>query len=76
MNPLRLGIQIVLAIVIAVGAWLLYQTITDPWEEHEAREFEAEQVHTRMGHLRTALIDYRDSNDAYPSTLSIRSCST
>ena len=66
---MRLAIQVVLAIVIVVGAYALYRTITDPWEEYQAQEFQTELTRAQMDHIRTALIAYRDHHTSYPSTL-------
>lgn len=66
---MRLAIQLVLGIVIAIGAYALYRTITDPWNEFQAKEFQTEMTRARMDHIRTALIEYRGARDTYPSTL-------
>jgi hypothetical protein len=68
-NAVRTGIQIVLALVIVVGAYLLYRTITDPWDEYQAAERQTELTRARMDHIRTALIDFRGETDRYPRTL-------
>ncbi|MDX1419827.1 MAG: hypothetical protein R3181_07670 [Rubricoccaceae bacterium] len=66
---LRIGIQIVLAVVIAVGVYYLYRTITDPWEAYEAEQFQTELTRARMDHIRTALIEHRDQTERYPGSL-------
>lgn len=68
-NPLRLVIQIALAVVIVVGAWFLYQSITEPWAEYQEEQFQTELTRNRMDHIRTALIEYRDHRETYPGTL-------
>ena len=68
-NAVRIGIQLVLAVVIAVGAYLLYRTITDPWAEYEAEQLETQLTRARMDHIRTALIDFRDDTNRYPGSL-------
>ncbi|NNF59529.1 MAG: hypothetical protein HKN04_14935 [Rhodothermaceae bacterium] len=66
---MRLAIQLVLAVVIAIGAYALYRTITDPWEEYQENELQTELTRARMDHIRTALIEYRSADRDYPSTL-------
>ena len=68
-QALRLVIQLVLAVVIAVGAFYLYKTITDPWKAYEAEQMETALTRARMDHLRTALIEYRDTVERYPRGL-------
>ena len=68
-NAVRIGIQLVLAAVIAVGAYLLYRTITEPWEAYEAEQFQTQLTRARMDHIRTALIDFRDETNRYPGSL-------
>ena len=66
---MRLAIQVVLALVIVVLAYLLYQAIQEPWDEYEERvEFE-ELGRERMDDVRSALISFRDANNAYPPSL-------
>ena len=66
---MRLAIQLVLAVVIVIGAYLLYETITGPYEEFQERELQTELTRARMDHIRTALIEYRNEDRNYPSTL-------
>lgn len=66
---MRTAIQILLGVVVLGLVYVLYHTIVDPWNEHEAKEFQTEMTRARMDHIRSALIDYRDLGGAYPSTL-------
>jgi hypothetical protein len=68
-NALRLGIQLVLAVVIVVGAYILYRTITDPWRTYQAEQLQTQLTRARMDHIRTALIEFRDQAETYPRTL-------
>ncbi|HLT45832.1 MAG TPA: hypothetical protein VK002_01275 [Rubricoccaceae bacterium] len=68
-NAMRLGIQIVLAVVIVVGAWYLYRTITEPWEAYQREQRATTMTRARMDHIRTALIEYRDQTERYPRSL-------
>ena len=69
LSDMRLAIQVVLALVIAVLAFLLYRSITVPYEREQAR-IETETIgRERMDDVRSALISYRDAYSDYPSTL-------
>ncbi len=65
----ELGIRALLAlIIIALVGVLLYVTVV-PAQRAAAAERETEMARERMSDVRTALIVYRDSMQAYPSTL-------
>lgn len=66
---MRIVVQVVLAVVIVVGAWYLYKTINDPWQEYQTTQRATELTRARMDHIRTALIEYRDQEDRYPRSL-------
>ena len=66
---MRIALQILLGVVVIGLIYVLYHTIVDPWEEHQATEFQTEMTRARMDHIRTALIDFRDDVDHYPSSL-------
>ena len=66
---MRTAIQVILGVAVLGLAYVLYHTIVDPWNEYEATEFQTELTRARMGHVRTALINFRDENGAYPSSL-------
>ena len=66
---MRLAIQVVLAIAIAVLAYLLFQSIRTPWAEYQDRVAQETMGRERMDDVRTALIEFRNVNDAYPPSL-------
>lgn len=68
-SAVRIGIQVVLAVVIVVGAYLLYHAITDPWNTYQAEQRETTMTRARMDNIRTALIAYRDDAERYPTSL-------
>lgn len=66
---IRIGIQIVLAIVIiGLGYWL-YLSITEPWAVVERQQELTEQTRARMDNVRAALIRYEEREDRFPSSL-------
>lgn len=66
---IRIGIQIVLAIVIvALGYWL-YISITEPWKVVERSEEMTQRTRARMDNVRAALVRYEERNDRFPYTL-------
>ncbi|NNF04843.1 MAG: hypothetical protein HKN17_10290 [Rhodothermales bacterium] len=62
-------IQVVLALVIVVLAYILYQSITEPYERVERQKEVTELTRARMDNLRAALVMYERRNDRYISTL-------
>lgn len=66
---IRVGIQIVLAIVIVGLAYWLYLSITEPWKVVERQEELTERTRERMDEIRTALIRYEEREDRFPYTL-------
>lgn len=66
---IRVGIQIVLAIVIIGLAYWLYLSITEPWKVVERRQELTEQTRTRMDEVRMALIRFEEREDRFPYTL-------
>lgn len=66
---IRVGIQVVLAIVIIGLAYWLYLSITEPWKVVEEREALTERTRARMSEVRTALIRYEEQEGRYPYTL-------
>lgn len=66
---MRTAIQLILGVVVIGLAYLLYHTITDPWEEYQVGEFTTELTRARMANVRSALIDFRDVHDGYPTSL-------
>lgn len=70
-NQLRTGIQVVLALVIVGLGYLLYQSITEPYERIERQQQLTEETRDRMSDVRTALIDYDRDSASFPDTLSL-----
>ena len=64
-------IQVVLALVIAGLAYVLYQSITEPYERIERQEAITEATRARMANIRTALVDYERDSAAYPDSLGL-----
>jgi hypothetical protein len=62
-------IQVVLALVIAGLAYVLYQSITEPYERIERQEAITEATRARMANIRTALVDYERDSAAYPDSM-------
>ncbi len=68
-RPLRIGIQILLAIVIVGLSYWLYLSITEPYEAVEEQQRITSLTRDRMGDLRTALVRFETVNGRYPSSL-------
>ncbi|MFO8232870.1 MAG: hypothetical protein R6U20_09395 [Longimonas sp.] len=68
-DRLRTTLQVVLAIVIAVLAYFLYYSITEPYEAIEREERLTEEVRNRMVDIRTALNRYETDSTTYPDSL-------
>ncbi len=66
---IRIGIQIVLAIVIVGLGYWLYVSITEPWKVVERQQELTERTRARMDNVRAALIRYEERQDRFPSTL-------
>ena len=66
---IRVGIQVVLAIVIIGLAYWLYVSITEPWKVVERQEELTELTRERMDDVRAALIRYEERENRYPATL-------
>lgn len=69
-SQLRTGIQVVLAIVIVVLGYILYESITDPYEQIQQQERLTELTRERMDNIRTALVRFENQNDSFPDSLS------
>ena len=65
----RIALQIILGIVIVVLSYVLYVSITEPYQEVRAQQRMTERVRDRMNLTRTALIRYRDQHGRFPGTL-------
>lgn len=59
----------VLAVIIIILAWVLYDSITTPFEEVEQRREVTEQVRHRMMTVRDALVEHERNKDEFPQTL-------
>ena len=70
-TQLRIGIQVVLAVVILGLAYFLYYSITEPYNRIERQEQMTERTRTRMTHIRTALIDYERDSTSFPDSLDL-----
>ena len=57
-----------LAAIVFLGYWL-YRSINDPWEAIENERAVTEMTRDRMTDVRTALVYYEQSQDAFPGTL-------
>lgn len=68
-EQLRIGIQVVLAVLILGLGYFLYYSITEPYERIERQQRVTEQTRTRMSHIRTALIDYERDSTNFPDSL-------
>ena len=65
----ELGIRVALALIILGLVVVLFFVTVVPAQRAEAAQRETDLTRERMADVRTALISYRDSMDAYPSTL-------
>lgn len=65
----RIALQVFLGVVIVVLSYVLYVSITGPYQKVRAQERMTERVRQRMDLTRTALIRYRDARGRFPGTL-------
>jgi type II secretory pathway pseudopilin PulG len=68
-QAVRIGIQVVLAIVIIGLTYWLYISITEPWQVVERQQELTQQTRSRMTDVRNALIRYERANNRFPGTL-------
>ncbi len=68
-QSIRTGIQVVLAIIIVILAYVLYESITAPYEEVQRQQQITELTRERMSNIRTALIQFEQANDSFPDSL-------
>ncbi len=66
---LQTALQVVLAIVIVVLAYILYVSITEPYARVERQKEMTEMTRERMRDVRSALVTYERRNDRFLSTL-------
>lgn len=62
-------IQVVLALAIVVLAYILYQSITEPYERVERQKEMTELTRVRMDNVRAALVMYERGHDRFISSL-------
>lgn len=62
-------ISVILTIAILVLGYILYSSITAPWDEVEQRKEVTEQVRQRMSNVRTALVEFQRQNNRFPPSL-------
>lgn len=67
----RTILQVVLAILIAGLAYLLYYSITAPYEAIEREQQLTEEVRNRMVDIRTALNRYERDSTTFPDSLNM-----
>ncbi len=70
-KQIRIGLQIVLAIVILGLSYYLYYSITEPYNRIERKQQLTEETRSRMSHIRTALIDYERDSTSFPDSLGL-----
>ena len=70
-QSIRTGIQVVLAIVILVLTYVLYESITEPYEQIQRRQELTEMTRQRMSDIRTGLIQFEQRNDSFPDSLDV-----
>lgn len=70
-RQIRIGLQIFLAIVIVVLAFVLYESITAPYAEIEREQQLTEDTRERMSALRDVIIDYERSEGAFPDSIEV-----
>ncbi|WP_022834446.1 hypothetical protein [Salisaeta longa] len=68
---LRTGIQVVLVLLIIGLSYVLYRSITEPYERIERQRRITEQVRDRMTDIRTALVDYERDSTVFPDSLNL-----
>lgn len=68
-QAMRTALQLLLAIIIVGLAYLLYVSITKPYEAVEHRKEVTRITRERMGQVRAALGVYERANGRYPSSL-------
>ncbi len=59
----------VLTVVIIALAWLLYDSITSPYQKIEQQREVTEQVRHRMTVVRDALVEHQRRNNNFPQSL-------
>jgi hypothetical protein len=70
-KQIRIGLQVVLAVVILGLSYYLYYSITEPYNRIERQQQVTERTRARMAHIRTALIDYERDSTSFPDSLAL-----
>lgn len=68
-RTLQTVLQVVLGIAIVVLAYVLYVSITEPYERVERQKEVTEQTRDRMKDVRTAMVQYERQNGRYVTSL-------
>ena len=68
-NSLRVGLQILLWVLIVGLSYVLYRSITEPYEEIERQQALTEMTRQRMDKVRQVAIQYEAQYDRFPGTL-------
>lgn len=66
---LRIGIQVVLALIIVALSYWLYVSITEPYQVILREQRLTELTRQRMDHIRQAMIRFEADSSRYPATL-------
>lgn len=66
---LQTGLQIVLGIAIVALAYVLYVSITEPYDRVERQKEITDLTRERMRDVRTAMVQYERVNDRYITSL-------
>jgi len=70
-QSIRTGIQVVLVLVILVLTYVLYESITEPYDVIQRQEELTEMTRQRMSDIRTGLIQFEQRNDSFPDSLDV-----
>jgi len=68
-RSVKVSIQVVLALVIVVLGYWLFESITGPWRAQQRTAALTEMTRERMTNVRTALVYYERQEDNFPGTL-------
>ena len=68
-HRVKIALQAVMAVIIVVLCYFLYDSVTGPWAALEREQEITDQTRARMSQVRTALVLYEREEDRFPSTL-------
>ena len=68
-QPVKIALQVAMAIAIVVLSFVLYQSVTGPWAALERQQEITDMTRARMAQVRTALVLYERETDRYPGSL-------